>query len=138
MKKSLSIYLAKSDFPGKPSLYKTTSKFLETFGFENLKNLPSQEEIEELLPYTKEENKKNLGSVSKEFNQTDIKVPYEKDEQENKKIKNTLKNLPSTVEFLKSEKAINQKANQAYKTENKTNRSKEDSKKAGESNPPAQ
>ncbi len=105
IEKELICPAGKSDFPGKPLLYKTSRKFLETFGFESLKDLPSQEEIEELFrdkkPIEKEED---LQSVSKGFFQTDIKIPYKEDEKENKKIKNTLKSLPSTVEFLEKNK----------------------------------
>ena len=94
----------KSDLPGKASLYKTSYKFLETFGLENLAELPSPEEIEELLARTKGKTKENLQSVSNEFAQTNIKIPYHQDERENKKIKDSLKSLPDTVEFLEKEK----------------------------------
>lgn len=105
IEKELICLSGKSDLPGKASLYKTSSKFLETFGFESLKDLPSQEEIEELLGDTKDEkNKENLQSVSKKLFQTDLKIPYKQDEQENKKIKDTLNSLPSTVEFLEKDK----------------------------------
>ena len=102
--KGLICLSGKSDLPGKPSTYKTTNQFLEIFGFESLKELPSQQEIEELLPSTKTENNKNLKSISKIFSQTNIANSLEEDERENQKIKTNLKKLPSTVDFLKHHK----------------------------------
>jgi len=102
IEKGLICLSGKSDLPGKPSLYKTSNKFLETFGLNSLKDLPSQKEIEELLSDTK--NKNDLYSVSKEFSQTGVSIPYQQDEQENKKIKDNLKSFPTTVEFLEKNK----------------------------------
>lgn len=102
MDKELICPSGKSDLPGKPSTYKTTNRFLEVFGFESLKQLPSQQEIEELLPDTPKGNDNNLKSISELFNQKNIATSLEDDEKENQKIKNNLKKLPSTVEFLKS------------------------------------
>jgi segregation and condensation protein B len=39
----------RSDLPGKPLLYATTSEFLEIFGINDLRDLPSYAEIEELI-----------------------------------------------------------------------------------------
>lgn len=104
IEKELICLSGKSDLPGKPSLYKTSSKFLETFGMNSLKDLPSQKEIEELLSNTKDKNKNDLNSVSKEFSRKGIPIPYQQDEQENKKIKDNLKSFPTTVEFLEKDK----------------------------------
>ena len=104
IEKELICFSGKSDLPGKPSLYKTSSKFLETFGMDSLKDLPSQKEIEELLSNTKDKNKNDLYSISKELVQTNIHIPYQQDEQENKKIKDNLKSFPTTVEFLEKDK----------------------------------
>lgn len=104
IEKGLIQMAGKSDLPGKASLYKTSSKFLEIFGLNKLKELPSLEEIEELLSDEKSKDRENLQSASEEFDKTDIKIPYEQDEKENKRIKDSLKSLPSTVEFLEKEK----------------------------------
>ena len=120
IEKGLICLSGKSDFPGKPSLYKTSHKFLETFGFESLKDLPSQREIEELLGYTEDEKEKeSLGSVSEKLFQKNIKIPYKQDEQENKKIKDTLNSLPSTVKLLEQDKE-SEKDSQTEKLEPKT------------------
>ena len=97
------IYLSgKSDWPGKPSLYKTSRKFLQIFGLDSLKDLPSQEEIKELLADVKPED--SLQSVSKDLG-TDKEGgdTYEEDEKENRRIKDVIKSLPSSVRFLEEE-----------------------------------
>ena len=50
MEKDLVDFGPKSTAPGKPATYKTTARFLETFGLKNLKVLPSAEDIVDLLP----------------------------------------------------------------------------------------
>ena len=101
MNKELICPSGKSDLPGKPSTYKTSPQFLEIFGFESLKDLPSQQEIEDLMPNSKQENQENLKSVSEIFNQTKGANSLEEDERENQEIKANLKKLPTTVDFLK-------------------------------------
>ena len=98
------IYLSgKSDLPGKPSLYKTSQKFLQVFGLNSLKDLPSQEEIKELLTDIKSEE--NLQSVSKGLiSNEDSSKDYRRDEKENKRIKDVIKSLPSSVQFLEEER----------------------------------
>ena len=71
---------------------------------DSLKDLPSQKEIEELLSDTKDKNKNDLYSVSKGFARTGLPIPYQQDEQENKKIKDNLRSFPTTVEFLEKDK----------------------------------
>ncbi|MBC6415181.1 MAG: SMC-Scp complex subunit ScpB [Bdellovibrionales bacterium] len=105
IEKELVCWAGQSDLPGKPSLYKTTKKFLETFGLENLKTLPSDKQLEELFA-TKEEEDKTLNSVSKEFDHSVQKQNLQnakKDEKEGQNIKNLLKSFPLTVNFLEKE-----------------------------------
>ena len=49
MEKSLICFGPKSSDPGRPITYKTTSQFLEVFGIKNLKDLPSSDDIQDLL-----------------------------------------------------------------------------------------
>lgn len=49
MEKSLICFGPKSSDPGRYMTYKTTSQFLEVFGLKNLKDLPSSEDIQDLL-----------------------------------------------------------------------------------------
>lgn len=49
MERNLVAIVGRSDGPGRPLQYGTTREFLNYFGLNNLKDLPSAEEIEELL-----------------------------------------------------------------------------------------
>ena len=113
MEKELISFAGKSDDPGKPVLYKTTNKFLETFGFKSLKDLPSEEEIEKLLPQqSKEEDDTSLADITQDDAITTTSaLSFEKDEQENEKLKNTLKNIPSTIDFLENKNSENKEQN---------------------------
>ncbi len=102
MEKELIRISGRSDLPGRASLYKTSHKFLEVFGMESLKDLPSQEEIEELLTSEASSQDQGLQALPPDL-KSSVKIPYQKDEQENKKIKDVLKSLPSTVDFLEKE-----------------------------------
>ena len=104
MEKELVHPAGKSDLPGKASLYKTSNRFLEVFGLNSLEDLPSEEELEELFIEKKQYREKTLQSTAKELDQSHIAVSYPKDERENKKIRDHLKSLPSTVEFLEKER----------------------------------
>ncbi|MBU2549650.1 MAG: SMC-Scp complex subunit ScpB [Proteobacteria bacterium] len=50
LEKGLIRVVGRKDLPGKPMIYGTTKKFLETFDLPNLDALPSLEEIESLGP----------------------------------------------------------------------------------------
>ncbi len=50
IEKSLVTFGGKSDLPGKPMQYISTRKFLESFSLRNLEELPTLEQIKELLP----------------------------------------------------------------------------------------
>ena len=57
MDRDLIAFAGPSEQPGKPMTYKTTQKFLETYGLKNLKSLPSLEDIKnEFLPEDSVEN----------------------------------------------------------------------------------
>ena len=101
MEKGLIQFAGKSEFPGKPSLYKTSQKFLETFSFDSLKDLPSKDEIMTLLPESPlEKEKETLSNVTENLSVDQLKIPYEKDERENQKLKDSLKGIPTTIDFL--------------------------------------
>ena len=65
MEKDLVDFGPKSTAPGKPATYKTTSRFLETFGLKNLKALPSSEDIIDLLPEELRRQKPNTNEELK-------------------------------------------------------------------------
>ena len=66
MERGLICFAGKSDRPGKPSLYKTSSRFLTVFGFKSLNDLPSQEEIKKLIPPTEISSPALFESASKD------------------------------------------------------------------------
>ena len=45
LERNLITFAGQSDQPGRPMMYKTTKRFLEVYGLDNLKSLPSLEEI---------------------------------------------------------------------------------------------
>ena len=104
MEKGLIALAGKSECPGKPSLYKTTQKFLEVFGLNSLDELPSEEEITSMIPANQKPEKPSLSLVENEFsNKGSIKIPFVKDEQENEKIKKILEEIPTNVKFLEKD-----------------------------------
>ena len=64
MEKKLISFQGKSDLPGKPLQYGTTATFLEVFGLKNLKELPSFEDMDQLLPDGMGEGEKERGNLS--------------------------------------------------------------------------
>lgn len=63
--------LGRREVPGRPLVYATTKKFLETFDLKDLKDLPSLKEIDELE--TKSGNPRQQEIVFKDENNTDSK-----------------------------------------------------------------
>lgn len=109
MEKELVVFAGKSDLPGKPSLYKTSQKFLEVFNLDSLKDLPSEEEISDLLPEPEQKEPENLSQVTENMSVENLHISYEEDEKENQRLKDNLKSISTTVEFLKEEKSATKK-----------------------------
>ena len=102
IEKGLISFAGKSDLPGKPSLYKTSPGFLEVFGFNSLKDLPSEEEIAGLLPAPEPSGKpESLGEAAKDFLKSPPEIDSAQDERESERLKDRLKSIPSTVSFFK-------------------------------------
>ncbi|MBK9037970.1 MAG: SMC-Scp complex subunit ScpB [Bdellovibrionales bacterium] len=109
MEKSLVNFAGKSELPGKPMLYATTRKFLETFGLRNIRELPSLSEIDELIPEgigeISEFDKKNerlediTGDLSREAGFT-----YSEGEEELLKISSELEVITTSSNFFEEEK----------------------------------
>lgn len=109
MERSLVNFAGKSELPGKPMLYATTRKFLETFGLRNIRELPSLSEIDELIPEGIGEmsdfDKKNerlediTGDLSREAGFT-----YSEGEEELLKISSELEDITTSSNFFEEEK----------------------------------
>ena len=67
MERNLVAFSGPSDQPGRPMTYKTTKKFLEVYGLENLKGLPNLDEIKnEFMPEDTSDLKFNLSSIAED------------------------------------------------------------------------
>lgn len=105
MEKGLVRFEGKSELPGKPMMYGTTRKFLEIFGLKNIKELPTLEEIDQLLPegIGDEEEKENLSDVTARMSE-EIVDTYSQSEEELEQITEKLTNIDTSSEFFEDEK----------------------------------
>lgn len=106
MDKGLVAFDGKSDFPGRPMLYKTTRKFLEVFGLRNLNELPSLSEIEELLPegIGEDDDKQTLSQLAGKLEENFEAQSYSIGEEELGKITEQLSDISTETEFFEIEK----------------------------------
>ena len=105
MEKHLVCFQGKSELPGKPMQYGTTRKFLEIFGLRNLRELPSLDEIDQLLPdgIGIEEEDEKLSDVTASMSE-DYQGNYSEGEEELEKIEGTLSGIDTSSEFFEEEK----------------------------------
>ena len=105
MEKGLVCFQGKSELPGKPMQYGTTRKFLEIFGLRNLRELPSLDEIDQLLPdgIGDEEDDEKLSDVTQNMSE-DYQGNYSESEEELMKIEETLGDIDTSSEFFEQEK----------------------------------
>lgn len=121
MDRNLLSFAGKSELPGKPMLYKTTSKFLEVFGLRSIKELPSLSEIEALLPNgigdEDEEEKETLSDLAGKMGE-DFEGSYSASEEELGKINDQLSNISTETEFFEQEKQREKDRKELEKAEN--------------------
>ncbi len=105
MEKHLVNFQGKSELPGKPMQYGTTRKFLEIFGLRNLRELPSLDEIDQLLPdgIGVEEDEEKLSDVTDKMAE-EFSGNYSEGEEELEKIEATLGDIDTSSEFFEQEK----------------------------------
>ena len=105
MDKSLVCFQGRSELPGKPMQYGTTRKFLEIFGLRNLRELPSLDEIDQLLPdgIGVEDDDPTLSDVTDSMSEN-YEGNYSEGEEELLKIENTLEGIDTSSEFFEEEK----------------------------------
>ena len=120
MDRNLLAFAGKSELPGKPMLYKTTSKFLEVFGLRSIKELPSLSEIEALLPNgigDEEEEKETLSELAGKLSEK-FEGSYSAGEDELGKINEQLSSISTETEFFEQEKQREKERKEAEKAEN--------------------
>ena len=99
MEGGLICFAGKSDLPGKPSLYKTTKRFLEVFGFNSLEDLPSEEEVRKLIPHQGQSSPPSLEEAALQEVPSVSCPSFAEDEKESRKIGEALKSIPTSVKF---------------------------------------
>lgn len=97
----------KSEMPGRPMFYETTRKFLEIFSLRNLQELPSLNEIDQLIPEgigETVEEKETLSDLTGKLSTEVIAKSYSENEEELLDISSELKAIHTTTEFFEQEK----------------------------------
>jgi len=110
MEKGIIKFEGKSELPGKPMLYGTTKEFLELFGLRNVRELPSLQEIDELIPEgmgemndVQEIEKETLETLSEKIG-LPVGKTYSESEEELLSISDDLTAISTTTEFFEQEK----------------------------------
>lgn len=105
MEKGLVAFGEKSELPGRPMYYQSTKKFLEIFGLRNIKELPSLQEIDQLIPegIGEEEEKETLSDLTMGLSQ-EVGTTYSEGEDELMKITDQLEQITTTSDFFEQEK----------------------------------
>lgn len=121
MDRGLLSFAGRSELPGKPMFYKTTSKFLEVFGLRNIKELPSLSEIEALLPDgiggEEDEEKETLAELAGKLKE-DYDGSYSVGEEELGKINSQLASISTETDFFEQEKIKEKERKEFEKAEN--------------------
>lgn len=107
MERSLVCFNGKSEsLPGKPMTYGSTRKFLEIFGLRNLKELPTLNEIDEILPegIGEEQEKETLSDLTDRLSAEVAGGGYSEGEDELFAINEQLQRIDTTTEFFEQEK----------------------------------
>ncbi|MEK6554564.1 MAG: SMC-Scp complex subunit ScpB, partial [Bdellovibrionota bacterium] len=97
----------KSDLPGRPMYYETTRKFLEIFGLRQVQELPTLNEIDQLIPegigQPEEEKKQTLSDLTGELSQT-VGTTYSEGEADLTSISEELQGINLSTAFFEEEK----------------------------------
>lgn len=105
MEKNLVTFGERSELPGKPMFYETTRKFLEIFGLRNVQELPSLEEIDQLIPEGMGDDveKETLSDITATMSE-ETGTSYSQGEDELLKISSELDEISTSSEFFEKEK----------------------------------
>lgn len=84
----------RSEKMGRPALYGTTQDFLEFFGLKDVKDLPSMEELKEMIPKSEVGNTQNIQKLVKEETSLDFEEDLDLDA-----IREQVKNIQTSTRF---------------------------------------
>jgi segregation and condensation protein B len=119
----------RSELPGRPMLYTTTTEFLELFGLNSLEDMPSLHELEQMVPSSETRGREDedprvvqmrkLVQEMKENSQSILDYDPREDEQILKDIRERVQSIPSSTPYLDEQKALEkaEKAEQNAKLE---------------------
>jgi segregation and condensation protein B len=105
--RSLIQFGEKSELPGRPMFYETTKRFLEIFGLRNIQELPTLQEIDQLIPEGIDAEvieKPKLSDLTGELSTEVAAKSYSENEEELIDIASELKTIETTTEFFENEK----------------------------------
>jgi segregation and condensation protein B len=98
----------RSELPGRPLLYETTTTFLEVFGLHSLSDLPPLQELESMIPSseTEEPHVKKLrsmvGDMQMDPQNTVLAFDQAEDERSLQEIRERVRSIQTTVETLET------------------------------------
>jgi segregation and condensation protein B len=106
----------RSELPGRPILYSTTSEFLHIFGLKDRNALPSLHEIEQMIPTSESPNpeeedpriremKKLVGQMKSDSTSL-LKYDPKEDEKILKEMREKIQSIPTTTAFIEAQKAL--------------------------------
>ncbi len=119
MDKKLVAIQGRSDLPGRPMLYTTTSDFLELFGLNALSDLPPLRELEQMVPGSQvgEDNEdprvremRKLVSQMKSDTSTSLLYDPKEDEKILSEIRERVNTIPTSTPYLDEQKALEKQA----------------------------
>lgn len=100
-------FAGKSELPGRPMFYETTRKFLEIFGLRNISELPTLNEIDQLIPEgigEVVEEKQTLSDLTGELSTEVVAKTYSEGEEELLNISEELQSINTSSDFFEDEK----------------------------------
>lgn len=105
--RGLICFAGKSELPGRPMQYETTRKFLEIFSLRNLQELPTLNEIDQLIPEgigEPQQEEKTLSVLTGELSSQVASQSYSVGEEELIDISSELQTINTSSEFFELEK----------------------------------
>lgn len=110
LEKKLIEISGRSELPGRPLLYNTTSDFLEIFALKDLQSLPPLQEIEQMVPHLSNDSEdpqvQQIRQMVHQMNETKEKLQYDPREDDRllKEIRERVKQIPSSTPYLEEQK----------------------------------